>query len=438
MLEEITKDVDYIILIEKEKRARLDNEILEGSIISVQLLEFIWTKYGVANVPSIFLSISKKRNQSKKTLTEMIKVIFDRIYPTCVSQDEQIKILRSIMEITEGKMYVEFEYSVAVRKLTEILLGQGNLEEACKLIQDIQIETFGSLDKVYKVEYILFQIKVLLQKGDFVRTLIVSNKIIRKHLEEKDLHHLKIEFYLLMIKYYVHEEKYYEAAKCYQILYDFYTKSINNRENIDENNNKLLESLSNLSGKDLFDKFIFMVNISPPTNDTKEKIIEIKKTYFKELDAEPTINNLITFKTGDDIIALEDNFLNQFTYSSIFKDNDSFYILGKVNIMLFRKYCIQHNISIFCKFYNQVFLKRISELLKIDVEEVEQEICDMVMNKFIYAKINRIKGTVSFRPKQTFERKSDSLNNDLTKMLETLERTCHLIHKENLKYGIKS
>jgi len=367
----------------------------------------------------------------------MIKTIFERIYPNAATQDEQIKVLRAIIEVTEGKMYVEYEFSVAVRKLTEILLSQQNLEEACKLIQDIQIETFGSLDRVYKVEYILFQLKVLLQKGDFVRTQIVSNKINRKHLDDKQLHHLKIEFYLLMIKFYIHEEKYFEAAQCYQILYDFYHKSVINKE-ADEENVKLLEGLSNLRGEELFDKFVFLVNISPPTKETKDKLLEIQTNYFRELDESNVITSLINFKNGDDIIGLDNNFLNQFSSSLVFKDDALFFINGKANASLFRKYIIQHNISIFSKFYNQVYLNRISELLKITLEETEQEICDMVMNKFLYAKINRIKGEVSFRPKQTFERKSDALNNDLTKMLETLETTCHLIHKENLKYGIKS
>lgn len=393
-------------------------------------------KFGISNIPSVFISLSKKRNQSKKSLTEMINLILNQVYPKCSNQVEQEAILRSIIEITEGKIYVEFEYSVAIRKLSEILILKGQKEEATKLIQDIQIETFGSLDKKYKVEYILFQIKVLLEKGDFVRTLIVSNKIVRKHLEEKGMESLKIMFYLLMIKYYIHEENFYDASKCYQVLYDFYVTLAASKEKVDPTNSELINLLQQINAQDLLEKFIYFLNISSPVEEVQKKILEVKTKYAKELEEFPVLGKLIDIKTSDEIVQVTNNFLSQFN-SVAFIDNPDFFINGINNARLFRKYIIQHNLQIFHKFYSQIFLNRIAEIISIHVDEVESEICDMVMSKFFYAKINRIKGTVSFRPRQTFERKSDALNDDLSKMLETLEMTCHLIHKENLKYGIK-
>lgn len=367
----------------------------------------------------------------------MIKNIFDSIYPSCKNQEEQITLLRSIIEVTEGKMYVEYEYSLAVKKLTDIYLLQNNIEEACKLIQDIQIETFGSLEKIYKVDYILFQLQVLIQRKDFIRMLIVSNKIMRKHLEDKDLQYQKILFYTLMIKYYTHEEDYFNTALCYQIIYDFLKFLHQDEKNIDLKNNLLIETIGNLKIQDVFEKFIYFLNISPPNEKTKETISLTKNKYVKELEEYPVLGRLMTIKTSDDLVSIDDELLRTFT-SQIFNDNDDFFVNGKKNASLFRKFLIQHNISIFHKFYNQISLQRISTLLKINIEEAESEVCDMVMNKFLYARINRIKGTVTFRPKQNVESKSDALHDDLFKMLETLEMTCHLIHKENLKYGIKA
>lgn len=365
----------------------------------------------------------------------MLKLIFDSIYPSCSNQEEQMSILKSIIELTEGKIYVEFEYSRAVRYLTEILLSQGKIEEATKLVQDIQIETFGSLDRLYKTEYVLFQMKTLITKGDFIRTLIVSNKIIRSNLDEEGIENYKIGFYLLMIRYYIHEENYFETCICYQILYNFYMKLVSNPNKIDPNNKELFTTFSTLSAKDLFEKYIYFLNISPPNNETKSKILETKTTYIKELEEYSTLGKLISLKTGDEIVQVSEDYLSQYD-NSIFYDNSEFFVNGKANAKLFRKYVIQHNITVFHRFYIQINLKRISEIIQVNTDEVEAEICDMVMNKFIYAKINRIKGTASFRLKQTFDRRSDTINNDLNKMLETLETTCHLIHKETLKYGL--
>jgi 26S proteasome regulatory subunit N5 len=76
-------------------------------------------------------------------------------------------------------------------------------------------------------------------------------------------------------------------------------------------------------------------------------------------------------------------------------------------------------------------------MIGIDLNEVEHELADMVINKYLYAKINRITGTVVFRQKQDGNGKLNDIGLDLSKMLRTMEDTCHLIHKENLKHDIK-
>ena len=60
----------------------------------------------------------------------------------------------------------------------------------------------------------------------------------------------------------------------------------------------------------------------------------------------------------------------------------------------------------------------------------------MVVNNYIYAKINRIENIVNFQKKMEHHDVLDELSYDLGKMLEGLEQTCHLINKEYLKYGI--
>lgn len=404
----------------------------------------IWKKYGTENVGAIFLSLSKKRNQSKRAQTDMLKVIIEEIYPSESRQQIQESILKAVIEITEGKIYVEYEYSWAVRKLTEIYLLNGNLEEAVKLIQDIQIETFGSLSKVYKVEYILFQIKILLEKGDFIRTLIVSNKVIRKNLNDKGLEELKIQFYDLMIKYYNHEEKYFDVSMCYKSLYDY---SQDLAQKIKECNSKgeaqseecilYNKVLAILNPIDLFEKYITFLNLCPPTKEYFDAMNEIKSKYVKELDIYSYLGNIVKLKLGDDTTQVTESFLATFNKFGAFIDDKAYFNDGRLNFRLFRKYFIQHNLLLLNKFFSQISLQRISELIAIPKEEAESEICDMVNNNYMYAKINRIKAVVSFRRKKNYDDKLNSLDDDLYKMLDMLESTCHLIHKENLKYDIK-
>lgn len=66
-------------------------------------------------------------------------------------------------------MFLEREYSQATKKLCEYLEEDGKTDEATKIIQEIQIETYGSLETKEKVDFILYQMKLVLLRKDFVR-----------------------------------------------------------------------------------------------------------------------------------------------------------------------------------------------------------------------------------------------------------------------------
>lgn len=390
------------------------------------------------------LALYKKRNQSKQAITEMIKYAVNYTYFKISNDDLKIQFLKNVIEVTEGKIFVEFEYSIAVKRLTEIVLEKGDVEEAARLIQDIQIETFGSLDRIYKVEYILFQMRILLAKGDYIRTLIVSNKIIRRHLNEPGLEKMKIDFYTLMIKYYSHENKNFEIAQCYKILYDFIneleskTKSINdnNKSEMDVEMN-LNEVLSSCNKSVYFENYVMYLNICPIIKQTLTAITELRDNYIKDLDRNPDLRHLILIKLGENIIVVNNDILERYRRFALFYDNNEFNVNGEKNFSLFRKYLIQFNLILCQKFFSQIRIERISRMISIKLDEVETEICDMVSNEYIFARINRIAGIISFRRKKDMDDKLNDLNFDLEKMLETIETTCHLVHKENLKYNIK-
>jgi len=48
-----------------------------------------------------------------------------------------------------------------------------------------QVETFGSMEKKEKVEFILEQMRLCLAKKDYIRTQIISKKINTKYFEDK-------------------------------------------------------------------------------------------------------------------------------------------------------------------------------------------------------------------------------------------------------------
>ena len=436
--EEILKDVELKKLIDEEKTTRLENEYEKNRTICKKILEIIYSRNDFTNFLKLFEYLTQRKNQSRESIISMVKHCINEILPNLKNNKDSSDLLNTLIKVTEGKIFVEYEYSQAIRKMTEIYIMNNQINEAAKLIQDVQIEAFGSLENEYKIDYILFQMQVLLEKGDFVRTLIVSNKIKRNHLDDEGIELLKIRFFRLMILYYIHEKKYLDISKCYKILYDF-VKSINDKlVDIQKKDNikpKIIENYIRIQKENdldnLFENYVLFLSICPPELETRNMLNELLVKYKKELDKNIHILFIVEKRLSDEIIIIDNNLFNRFKDFEIFKKNQEL-------IKLFRKYWIQHDLSLFEKFFAKVHLKRISEMTTVPVEEIENEISDMVVNNYIFAKIDRIEKIVNFRKKTDHHDVLDNFNYDMDNMLKKIEETCHLINKEYLKYGIKA
>ena len=437
--DEILKDVELKKLIDEEKVTRLENEFEKNRTLTKKILETLHNRNDFPNFLKLFEYLTQRRNQSRESIISMVKYCINDILPNLKNTKDSSELLNTIIRVTEGKIFVEYEYSQAIRKMTEIYLMDNNIEEAAKLIQDVQIEAFGSLESDYKIDYILFQMQVLIEKGDYIRTLIVSNKIKRNHLDDEGIELLKIRFFRLMILYYVHEKKYLEASKCYKILYDF-VKSINDKlieveKDHKEIKPKIIDNYIKVKKENdlvnLFENYVLYLSICPPELETKNMLNELILKYKKELDINKNILYIVEKRLSDEIILIDDNLFSRYKDFEIFKKNADL-------LKLFRKYWIQHDLSLFEKFFGKIHIERISQMTKVPIDEIESELADMVVNNYIFARINRIEKIVNFRKKTDYHDVLDNFNYDMDNMLKKIEETCHLINKEYLKYNIKS
>lgn len=99
----------------------------------------------------------------------------------------------------------------------------------------------------------------------------------------------------------------------------------------------------------------------------------------------------------------------------------------------FLRQLVQHNIRVIEKYYARVSLPRMSQLVGVSEERAENELCDMVVNKRISAKVNRLESIVVFSKKnQQTNEMLNSWNYDLKSTLDKIEQTCHLINREKV------
>ena len=437
--DEVLKDVELKKLIDDEKFTRLENEYEKNRTICKKILETLYGRNDYENFLKLFEYLTQRKNQSRESIIAMVKYCINEILPNLKTQKESSDLLNTLIRVTEGKIFVEYEYSQAIRKMTEMHIMNNEKEEAAKLIQDVQIEAFGSLESEYKIEYILFQMQVLIDKGDYIRTLIVSNKIKRNHLDDEGIELLKIRFFRLMILYYMHEKNYLETSKCYKTLYDF-IKSINEKlVDVEKKNLEIkpkvianyIQAQKDNNLQQIFENYILFLSICPPELETKNMLNELLIKYKKDLDKNKTLLYIVEKRLSDDIILIDNALFNRFKDFEIFKKNPEL-------IKLFRKYWIQHDLSIFEKFFAKIHIQRISKMTLVPDDEIESEIADMVINNYIYARINRIEKIVNFRKETDHHDVLDNFNYDMASLLTKIEETCHIINKEYLKYGIKA
>lgn len=123
--------------------------------------------------------ISKRRGQSKIAISAIVEEAFKYVDET-PSQDIKVALITTLKDICEGKIYVEAESAKLHLLLSQILEAKGDIGGACDMIQDVHVETYGSLDKKEKAEYILHQIRINLVRKDYIRALIQSRKMNRK------------------------------------------------------------------------------------------------------------------------------------------------------------------------------------------------------------------------------------------------------------------
>ena len=104
--------------------------------------------------------------------------------------------------------------------LVKLKETENSIDEAAKILQDVQVETYGSMDRREKIEFILYQMKIMIKKEDYIRLYIISKKINRKNLNDAGIEDLKIIFFAYLSFFYLHDDKYLEIAECYKEIYD--------------------------------------------------------------------------------------------------------------------------------------------------------------------------------------------------------------------------
>ena len=138
--------------------------------------------------------LTKKRSQLKQAVTKMVQECCKWISEgTLPSKDVELELISTLRTVTEGKIYVEVERARMTHRLSKMKEEEGLVEEASKIMQELQVETYGSMDRKEKVNNICTFLPNFCSKS---KIALIKKKIegpLKKWTEHSlELHLLKI------------------------------------------------------------------------------------------------------------------------------------------------------------------------------------------------------------------------------------------------------
>ncbi|XP_019463312.1 PREDICTED: 26S proteasome non-ATPase regulatory subunit 12 homolog A-like [Lupinus angustifolius] len=420
-------------LLNVEKQMRLAGEVAGTRKAATDILKLCFEARAWKTLNDQIILLSKRRGQLKQAVTAMVQQAMQYIDET-PDVETRIELIKTLNSVSAGKIYVEIERARLVKKLAKIKEEQGLIAEAADLMQEVAVETFGAMAKTEKIAFILEQVRLCLDRQDYVRAQILSRKISprvfdanaskeKKKAKEGDniveepaadiptLLELKRLYYELMIRYYSHNNDYLEICRCYKSIYDI--------PSVKENSAEWIPILR---------KICWYLVLAP--HDPMQSSLLNSTLEDKNLSEIPNFKLLLKQIVTMEVIqwtSLWDAYKTEFESEKISGKS-----LGEKAEEDLRQRIIEHNILVVSKYYARITLKRLADLLCLSVQEAEKHLSEMVVSKALVAKIDRPMGIVFF---QTVKDSNDILNSwaaNLEKLLDLVEKSCHQIHKETM------
>lgn len=404
------------LLFALEKKCRVGNDMPSLIRVCDACIQLCRDHNDEEALTNTLKNLATKRSQKSQAISSLVHkaspwVVQEDGYTPIAASGEKEKEMReklivTLRDITEGKMFLEAERARLTRALAIIKEEENKISEASDILQEVHAETYGSLSKREKVEFILEQMRLTLASKDYIRSHIVSNKIQHKVINEDSMQEEKIKYYSLVSEYHMHEKDAFQLAKDY---HQMYSTTI-----IQENESKWKEAL---------EATVLFLILSPFSNEQQDMMHRL--TLDPKLESMDACRETIKLLLKKEIIAFPTPHQSHFESLPIFLSSDTTH-WSKT----FQTRIIQHNIRIAALFYRRIHGKRLAQLLNLDADTLEKHVSKMVSDGSIYARIDRPSDIIRFAAEKTSEETLSDYASDIKSLLFLVEKTTHLIHKE--------
>lgn len=402
-------------LLNAEKQCRQAEDEVSTKQLVVAIVRLCFEARDLALLKSNLALLAKRRAQFPQAVAEMVRAAIAQLDSNVWTRADVYSLIDTLLLVSTGKMYVEVERARLVLRQARMYEADGDVRKAATTLQEVTVETLGSMDKREKLEYILEQMRLCLAASDYVRTLIISRKIAPAVLLEDELQDLKLVFHSLLLRYHLHEGSYVEVCRSYLAMY---------------NTPKVLADDSQWPG--YFTHAIAFAVLAPWATDQQDLLARIKAD--KNIDNVGEFARIVRAFTTPDVLSWTD-FIGR--SGAVLNGLPEVFTgeAGAKRMADLQLRVTQHNIRIVSRYYSRIQLARLAELLSVEVALAESVLSAMVTSKVLYARIDRPAGIVCFKQQATPASVLNDWSSDMSKLLAIVETCTQSITKEKTMHA---
>ncbi|KAJ7293085.1 hypothetical protein C8J57DRAFT_1268083 [Mycena rebaudengoi] len=423
--------LDKLLVLEKQTRNASD--LASTTRLVKAIVEHCYEARNYDLLNSNVSILSKKHGQLKAAVQAIVELVMGWLddVKTSAGVEKWLELVQTLRGVTEGKIFLETPRARVTLMLSlyheGLAAGPPNsapykeaMQTACELLSDLQVETYSSMERREKTEFILEQMRLLIVvarlkdaeldkngkevlgggESEWVKVRVGGRKINEEFLKEKENEDLKLKYYDLMIQHALHSSAYLDVAKYYYKVWE--TPSIKEDEND--------------KGKSALEHIVYYIVLASHNNEQSDML--------HHLFVDPALAKL----------ELHYNLVKCFTTTELMRwpGIETLYgeFLHKTPVFSAEKRwedlhtrVIEHNVRVVAQYYTRITLSRLTSLLDLSQKETEETIARLVVAGTIWARIDRPAGIVNFRNQRSPEEVMNDWSSDMQKLLGVVEKT---------------
>jgi 26S proteasome regulatory subunit N5 len=241
--------------------------------------------------------LSKRRAQLVKVVKAIV-VDAMALLDKCPTVELKLELINTLRAISDGKIFVELERANLTMMLAKMKESEGKIAEAADILGEVAVETIGSMELKERAEFLLEQLRLVLDKKDFLRAELISKKINKRQFVNVEWQKIRLQYHQLMIRYNSFTDNYFEICKSWVEIFRIASSPV---EKQGEAKDLIPDAVS--FWKNALKQSVFYLLLSPWDSELSDLIFRIRsEKLLNDLTETPYVKDLVVQFTTQEII----------------------------------------------------------------------------------------------------------------------------------------